>query len=35
MKNVLKVCLIFSLVFIACKENKTTEKDGKTTEVAD
>jgi hypothetical protein len=34
MKNVLKVCLIFSLVFIACKENKTTEKDDKTTEVA-
>jgi len=27
MKNVLKVCLIFSLVFSACKEDKTTEKD--------
>ncbi len=28
MKNILKICLIFSLVFVACKENKTTEKDG-------
>ena len=34
MKKVLKVCLIFSLVFAACKENKKTEKNNKTTEVA-
>jgi len=34
MKSVLKVCLIFSLVFTACKENKTTGKDSKTTEIA-
>lgn len=34
MKNVLKVCLIFSLVFTACKENKTTEKESKTSEIA-
>ena len=34
MKTVLKICLIFSCVFIACKENKTTEKNDKTTEVA-
>jgi len=27
MKNVLKVCLIFSLVFTACKENKSIEKE--------
>jgi len=34
MKNVLKVCLIFSLIFTACKENKTTEKDNVITETA-
>lgn len=34
MKNVLKVCLIFSLVFTACKENKTTEKDDIKTKTA-
>lgn len=34
MKNVLKVCLIFSLVFTACKENKTTEKDDVRTKTA-
>ena len=34
MKTVLKICLIFSCVFIACKENKTTEKESKTTEIA-
>jgi hypothetical protein len=33
MKKVLKVCLIFSLVFAACKENKKTEKNDITTEV--
>jgi len=27
MKDVLKVCLIFSLVFTACKENKSIEKE--------
>jgi hypothetical protein len=27
MKNVLKVCLIFLLVFAACKENKSIEKE--------
>lgn len=28
MKNVLKICLIFSLVFVACKENKSIKKEG-------
>lgn len=27
MKSVLKICLIFSLVFVACKENKEAEKE--------
>ena len=30
MKNVLKGCLVFLLIFTACKENKTTEKENKT-----
>ena len=36
MKNVLKICLIVSLVFVACKENKKTEKEvNRTEKVAD
>ncbi len=32
MKNLLKVCVVFLLVFTACKENSTEKKDTKTTE---
>ena len=34
MKNVLKFCLMFFLVFVACKENKTAEKEVSTTKIA-
>ena len=32
MKNLLKVCVVFLLVFTACKENSTEKKDAKNTE---
>ncbi|WKD85938.1 hypothetical protein KCTC32516_01287 [Polaribacter huanghezhanensis] len=32
MKNLLKVCVVFLLVFTACKENSTEKKDTKTAE---